>query len=135
MRIVFFAQSFAIFTALAMIAVFAVPFILEEYGTVSIVMRFLQFEALALALGIGVAIFVPMYFGILKGEKVLLITTDPVRRNTVIKIATALESGKLNEDIKIQMGKKQYTGTVESYSGIITPARISLRPEKNIEVI
>lgn len=125
----------AVFSALAMIGVFVSPILFLEYGTTSILMRFVQFEALAVALSIISALAVPNYLGVMKGEKVLVITSDPLKRSTTIKIATALEGGKINSDIKIEVGNSVLTGTIESYCGIITPARISIKPEKNINVI
>ncbi|MFH1306027.1 MAG: hypothetical protein ABIH83_00015 [Candidatus Micrarchaeota archaeon] len=135
MRIVLFAQAFAIFTAIAMIGVFVAPLLLAEYGTTNILFRFLQFEALALGMAIVATIAIPQLTGVQKGEKVLLITSDPVSNRMTIKIATALENAKLNKEIKIDLGDVVATGTVESYSGIISPARINIKPEQNIKVI
>ena len=50
MRIILFAKAFALFTVLALIAVFLAPYISDQYQTSEIVFRILQFESLALAL-------------------------------------------------------------------------------------
>ena len=135
MQIIFFSKSFALFTALAMIGAFAAPFVLAEYGAVDLLFRVIQFEALALALSIASTFLYPQIFGVQKGEKVLLVTTDPVANRTIIKLATALESGKLHEMIKIGVGHEEMEGEVEAYAGIISPAKVKAKPEENISVI
>ncbi|PIT84803.1 hypothetical protein COU37_00910 [Candidatus Micrarchaeota archaeon CG10_big_fil_rev_8_21_14_0_10_45_29] len=135
MQIIFFSKIFALFTALAMIGAFAVPFVLAEYGAVDLLFRVIQFEALALALSIVSTFAYPHLFGVQKGEKVLLVTTDPVANRTIIKLATALESGKLHKMIKIGVGHDEMEGEVESYAGIISPAKVKAAPEENIKVI
>ncbi len=135
MRIVLFAKLFALFTVVAMIGVFVAPYLLAEYQTTEILFRFLQFEALALALSIIVAFILPQVIGVAKGETVLIITNDPVANRTVFKMAKALESAKVSKEIKIQTNGVEQIGVVESYSGLITPARVSIKLESNIKVI
>lgn len=135
MRIILFAKAFAVFTVLAMLGVFAAPFIFEEYGASEIMFRFLQFEALALALALLSAIAIPPVFGVLKGEDVLMITRDPIGNRTVFRLAKALEGGKVGKEIKITNGAEGEIATIESYSGIVTPARVRSKPEANIRVI
>ncbi|MFA5108147.1 MAG: hypothetical protein WC492_01275 [Candidatus Micrarchaeia archaeon] len=136
MRIVLFAKAFALFTVLAMFGVFIAPVILKEYDMTSILLRFVEFEALALALSIITTAVVPSSFGVLKGDGVLVISRDPINGGTMIKLGTALERKKLGETIRINTGEAEaVVATVESYAGIITPARVGIRAEQNIKVI
>lgn len=135
MRIILFAKAFAVFTVLAMIGVFASPYIFGGYQMADISFRFLQFEALALALAIATAIIIPPIFGVLKNEDLLIISRDPVRNRTSFRLTKALERGKIGAKIRIKSGGGEEVAIVESYSGIVTPARVSVRVEENIQVI
>jgi len=135
MRIILFAKAFAVFTTLAMIGVFLAPYVFGEYQATEILFRFLQFEALALALSIIATAAIPHFFGVLKGEDVLMVTKDPIGNRTVFKLAKAINGGKLGSEIKVTNGADGEIVTVESYSGIVTPARVSSKPEANIKVI
>ena len=97
---------------------------------------FLQYEALAVAGAIVFSIAHPLIFGVQKGEHVLLITHEPVAGALSVRLAVALENGKVHQDIRIAMGEgMEALATVESYSGLITPARVSIKPENAIRVI
>ena len=135
MRIILFAKAFAVFTVLAMIGVFLSPYLFGESQISQILFRFLQFEALALALSIATAIAVPPLFGVLKGEDVLMVTHDPIGNRTVFKLAKVIEGGRVGAEIKVTNGAAGEIVTVDSYSGIVTPARVSAKPEANIKVI
>lgn len=132
MRIILFSKALAILTVPAMVGVFLSP----NKGLTSMLASFIQFEALALAGAIVAAIAVPNLFGVRKGERVLLITNDPVTNAITVRLVLALESGKLHENIKIALeGGMEALATVESYPGILTPARVSVKTENAIRVI
>lgn len=132
MRIILFSKVLAVLTIPAMVGVFLSP----NRGLTSMVASFIQYEALALAGAIVAAIAVPNLFGVRKGERVLLITNDPVTNAITVRLVLALESGKLHENIKVAMeGGMEALATVESYPGILTPARVSVKTENAIRVI
>ncbi len=132
MRILIFSKALAVLTIPAMVGVFLSP----NKGLTSMLASFLQYEALALAGAIVAAMAVPNMFGVRKGERVLLITNDPVSNAIVVRLVVALESGRLHENIKIAMdGGLEALATVESYPGILTPARVSVKTENAIRVI
>ena len=132
MRILIFSKALAILTIPAMVGVFLTP----NKGLTSMLASFIQYEALALAGSILAAILLPNVFGVRKGERVLLITNDPVTNAMTVRLVLALESGKLHENIKIAMdGGMETLATVESYPGILTPARVSVKTENAIRVI
>ena len=136
MRIVLFAKLFFVFTALAMLGVFAAPLVAPSLSAVSLLVRALQLEALAAGLAILTTAVYPTVFGVRKGEKVLIITNDPITNALIIRLATALEGSKLHQSIKIGMDNGSVMiGTVDAYPGIISPARVSVKPESNIQVI
>jgi hypothetical protein len=119
-----------------MVGVFLAPLVFSEYKTTSIMLRAIEFEALAFGISLLATAIYPNFFGVQKGENVLVVTSDPITNRVIIKLATALESRKLHEMIKISvMDGTETVGTVESYPGIISPARISIKPEENIKVI
>ena len=132
MRIITFIKSLAVLTVPAMLGVW----LSKPIGLTHTLASFLQFEALALVGAIVFAFAQPMLFGVSKGERVLLITQDPVSSSIAVRLAVALESGKLHKDIKIAMdGGLEAIATIESYPGILTPARVSVKPENAIRVI
>ncbi len=132
MRILIFSKVLAILTVPAMVGVFLSP----NKGLTSMLAAFIQYEALALAGAIVAAIALPNLFGVRKGERVLLITNDPVSNAVTVRLVQALENGKLHENIKIAMeGGLEALATVESYPGILTPARVSVKTENAIRVI
>ena len=132
MRILTFAKTLIVLTVPAMLAVF----LAAPKGLTNTIATFLQFEALALAGAIVYAIAKPIVYGVQKGEQVLLITNDPMSNAMSVRLATALESGKLHGTIKISMGGAMTAqAEIESYAGIITPARVSVKPENTISVI
>ncbi|VVB56571.1 Uncharacterised protein [uncultured archaeon] len=132
MRIVTFIKSLAVLTIPAMAGVFFA----RPEGLANTAAVFIQCEALALAGAIGFTIAHPFIFGVSKGERVLLITTDPVSNSLSIRLAVALQKGKVHENIKIGLdGGLEALATIESYPGIFTPARVSVKPENAIRVI
>ncbi len=132
MRLLTFSKALAVLTVPAMVGVFLTP----NRGLTSMVAAFLQYEALALAGAIVAAIALPNLFGVRKGERVLLITNDPVTNAVTVRLVVALQSGKLHENIKIAMdGGLEALATVESYPGILTPARVSVKVENALRVI
>lgn len=132
MRILTFAKTLIVLTIPAMLGVF----LSAPKGLTSTIATFLQFEALALAGAILYAVAKPIVYGVQKGEQVLLIDSNPMTNGISVRLATALESAKLHQNIKISMGGTgEIVATVESYSGIITPARVSIKPENSISVI
>lgn len=135
MRIVFFAKTLAATTALAMLGVVWAA-INPAVGGRGIVVSLVMFEALALAVSIVATVAYPMLTGVRKGEKVLLVTNDPVTNALIIRLATALQHAKLHETIQLGLDDgSQISGQVDSYQGIISPARVSVKPENNIRVI
>ncbi|MFH1095117.1 MAG: hypothetical protein V1728_02785 [Candidatus Micrarchaeota archaeon] len=136
MRIIFFAKAFAGFTILAMLAAFATPFLVPEVGAGGLIVRLFQYEALAFALALLLTIVYPRLLGVSKGERVLIITNDPVANHLIIRLATALEHKKLHELIKVGLDDgSEVVGLVDSYPGIISPARVSVKAENNLKVI
>lgn len=136
MRVILFAKIFALFSAFALLAVFLTPYLIPESGKVDYLFRAMQYEALAVALAIIATAVYPNVFGVQKGEKVLLVTTDPITNRMIISLVTALENKKLNENIKIKMSDGNTAeGIIESYPGLISPARITMKPEQNLKVI
>ena len=135
MRIILFAQIFAALTVLGVAGVFAIPFLLPELGAANVLLGLIQFEAVAVILSAGIAYALPMFLGIMKGENVLILTHDPIRNRTIIKIGKALETRKKGQEIKVTTGGDPETGIVQEYSGIVTPARVRIKPEENIKVI
>ena len=136
MRVIFFSKAFFVLTSLAMVGAFLAPIVFSEYKTTSILLRMIEFEALAFGLALLATAIYPNFFGVQKGENVLVVTSDPITNRMVIKLATALESRKLHEMIRISViDGTQTIGKVEAYPGIVSPARISVKPEENIEVI
>jgi hypothetical protein len=132
MRILTFAKTLIVLTVPAGVGVF----LSAPKGLTNTLAAFLQLEALALAGAILYTVAKPFVFGVQKGEQVLLITNDPMSSAINVRLATALSDGKLHQNIKIGMGgSMEATATVESYSGIITPARVSVKPENTISVI
>ena len=132
MRFVTFSKSLAVLTVPAMVGVFFTP----NKGLTSMLAVFIQYEALALAGAILAAIFVPNIFGVRKGERVLLITTDPVTNAVAVRLVLAMENGKLHQNIKVSLdGGQVALATIESYPGVITPARVSVKTENMIKVI
>ncbi len=131
MRILTFVKSLAVLTVPAMAGVF----FSRPAGLLNTAAVFIQFEALALAGAIMFTIAHPFLFGVSKGERVLLITQDPVTSAMTIRLAVALEKGKVHQNIKIGMdGGLEALATIESYPGIFTPARVSVKPENAISV-
>ena len=136
MRIILFAQMFAALTVIAVLAMFIVPFVFAQIGAAEILLALLQFEVAAFVLSAIVSYFLPQYFGVMKGENVLLIIKDPISNKTIIKIAKTAEGGKLGREIKVYSGGgESEMAVVEAYSGIIAPARVRAKPESNIKVI
>jgi hypothetical protein len=135
MRIVLFIKLLALFTGLALLGVFLSPLAIPSLGAVSLFVRLLQFEALAGGLAILTTAIYPYVLGVRKGEKVLIITNDPLTNALIIRLATALEGRKLHESIKIGLDDGSVmVGKVDAYPGIISPARVSVNPESNIRV-
>ena len=109
---------------------------MPSISAVSLLVRGMQLEALATGLALIATAIYPYVFGVRKGEKVLLITNDPITNALMIRLATALEGSKIHQSIKIGMDDGSVmTGTLDSYPGIISPARVSVKPESNIRVI
>ncbi len=132
MRIILFSKALAVLTIPAMVGVFLSP----NKGLAGMLASFIQYEALALAGAIVAAIALPNLFGVRKGERVLLITNDPVTSAITVRLVVALESGKLHENIRIALdGGMEALAEVESYTGILTPARVSVKAENAIRVI
>lgn len=132
MRILTFAKSLIVLTIPAMLGVF----MSAPKGLTNTIATSLQFEALAMAGALIYTVAKPLIWGVQKGEPVLLIDSNPMSNGISLRLATALENGKLHQNIKISMGGTvEAIATVESYSGIITPARVSVKPENSISVI
>ena len=132
MRILVFSKALAVLTIPAMVGVFLTP----NRGIISMLSVFVQYEALALAGALAATIFYPDVLGVRKGEQVLLITTDPITNAVAVRLVRALENGKLHNNIKISLdGGKEALATIESYPGILTPARVSVKVENAITVI
>jgi len=132
MRILTFAKSLIVLTIPAMLGVF----LSSPKGLTNTIAMVLQFEALAVAGAIIYAVAKPFVFGVQKGEQVLIVESNPMTNGISVRLATAMESAKLHKNIKISMGgTSEIVATVESYSGIITPARVSIKPENSISVI
>jgi len=135
MRIILFSQIFAMLTVLGVVGVFAIPFLAPSIGAANILLGLIQFEAIAAVLSAGISYSLPPIVGIMKGENVLILTHDPMRNRTIVKIGTALETKKKGQEIKVISGSAPETGIVQEYSGIVTPARVSIKAEENIKVI
>jgi hypothetical protein len=111
-------------------------FLSKPAGLGNTIAAILQFEGLALAGAIIYAIVHPLLFGVSKGERVLLLAPDPISNSLTIRLAVALENGKKHQSIRIAMdGGMEAVATVESYAGILTPARVSIKPENAIKII
>ena len=132
MRILTFVKAAVVLTVPAMAGVF----VSAPKGLTNTIALALQFEALAMAGALAYTVVKPLVWGVQKGEQVLLITNDPMSNAMSVRLATALESGKLHSTIKISMGGAMTAqAEIESYAGIITPARVSVKPENTISVI
>lgn len=132
MRIWIFAKALAGFTVIAMVLLF----FSTAKAASEILVDIIKFEGLALAAAIVTTAAYPYVRGVEIGEKVLIISTDPVTNRTNIHLATALENGKLNGRIKVALGNgSDAVCTIEAYSGIITPARGQISQESTIKVI
>ncbi len=132
MRFVIFSKSLAVLTIPAMVGVFLTP----NKGLTSMLAAFVQYEALALAGAIVAAMALPNVFGVRKGERVLLITNDPVTNAIAVRLVLAMENGKLHQNIKVSLdGGQEALATIESYPGFVTPARVSIKAENMIKVI
>lgn len=131
MKIIIFAKALAALTVLAMLAIYLSPTEgLREYA-----IAFAKFEGLAVAGAIVVAFAYPHLRGVEAGEKLLVKISDPLSNRMSISLATALESGKLNQKIKVNLGTTEALAVIESYMGIITPAWASVQPESALKVI
>ena len=136
MRIIFFAKAFAGFTVLAMFAAFLTPILVPSIGAGGLIVRMFQYEALAFAFALVLTISYPPLFGVSVGERVLMITSDPVTNHIIVRLATALEHKKLHQLIKVGLDDgSEMVGTVDSYPGIVSPARVSVKAENNLKVI
>ncbi len=136
MRILLFAKMFALFTGLAMVGVFVSPLVWPSEGALGLVVRGLQFEALAVALTIGAMLLQPHDVIVRKGDTVLVIMENPVNNSHSIHLASALQNGKLHEEIQIQMDNASTaTGRINSNPGILWPARVGIKIESTIKVI
>lgn len=133
MKIAMFFKALLVLSAVAMVAFFLTP---TRASLVESIVDFAKFEGLAFALSVLIAFASPMVFGVQKGEKVLLLTSDPLTNRMVIQIATALENAKVHHKIKISLGNGQEVeAKLDEYPGIITPAKVSLTPENAIRLI
>ncbi len=132
MKIAVFLKALLAASALAVVAFIFAP----KTGAVDALVQAVGFAALALISSIGFALAYPHIFGVQKGETVLLMASDPLSSRMVIQFCTAQENGKLKQSIKIRMmDGSDNIAVIESYPGIVTPARVSLRPESIIKLI
>ncbi|GEM_PF-6338128 len=132
MKIVIFAKALAVFTVVAMIALF----LSAAQTKTDIVVEIIKFEGLALAASIIAMFAYPHVRGMEPGEMIFITSQDPVTNNRSFFIATALESGKEKGKIKVNLGNgNEAVAIIESYSGIIMPARGRLTQESMVKVI
>ena len=120
MRLWLFLKVFAICTAAALI--YAAAFAGDI--TLGLLVRL---AAADLGVSLLVAMVYPQVRGVKAGDMMLLISDEGIFS---IRTAVALEGKRLNETIRLSLPDgREAIGMVESYAGIITPARARLMVE------
>lgn len=133
MRIVLFSKLLAGFTLLAMVGVFLAG---TGRGLASIAATLILYEALAIGGAIAITLAYPFFYGVRKGEKVFIITSNPIQNGHMIRLGTALEDGKMHQLIRVDIGDGgEHKCEIESYDGFVFPARVSMKMENEIKVI
>jgi hypothetical protein len=132
MKIFIFAKALAAFTVIAMIALFASP----AQRTAEILVDIIKYEGLALAASIVVMFAYPHVKGLEAGELVFITSSDPVTNNKSFFIATALENGKKQGNVRVNLGNgNEAVAVIDAYAGIIMPARGRLTQESMVKII
>jgi len=121
MRLWLFLKAFAICSAVALLYA-ALGF---EAITLGLLVRL---AAADLGISLLVAMLYPNVRGVKAGDMVLLVSDAGIFS---IRTAVALESKRVNETIRVALpdGREAYA-MLESYAGIITPARARVLVEK-----
>ncbi|VVB57957.1 Uncharacterised protein [Candidatus Anstonella stagnisolia] len=93
-----------------------------------------------LAASLGVSLLAPFIYthvrGVQNGDRVVVVagTTSSIT-GFVAKHATALEKGHIGKKIRVALdGGPEMEATVDSYSGILSPARVSLS-QKDLKIL
>lgn len=132
MKIVIFAKALAAFTVIAMIALFLSP----AQRSLDILVDIIKYEGLALAASIVTMFVYPHMKGLEAGEMVFITSSDPITNNKSFFIATALENGKEKGKVRVNLGNgSEAVAIIDSYSGILMPARGRLTQESIVKII
>lgn len=95
-------------------------------------METLKIMAFGTVLSIGITVFYPDVRGIKAGDKVAVVSNSAIP-GILGRLGRAATHGKVNEQIKITLHNgSEVLGVIESYQGIISPAKIRILYEERL---
>lgn len=98
----------------------------------STVIGALKLFALGTVASIAITVFYPEVRGVRSGDRVSVVT-DSAIPGIIGKIGMAMADGRKNEQIKITLRNgSEVLGVIESYTGLITPAKIRIIYEEKL---